>query len=273
MSLGASSSSSRSSSQSSSLQMGEDYQLTGSYLDPVQQQQQLAFQGQFADRLMGPGGPGIGQQNQQLRRWTGNDRRRLNAFSGQTDARMRDFRQDYNQGAGALNMFAQQNNPYLQAQIGQLGQNIGQQFREQILPGIGSQATLAGQRGSSRQGVAEGIASRGAMQAFAQGATGLQNNAYNQQLAAAQSLGQMGLAGQQFSGQQTLGAQQLRGQLSNDSFARQASNTFMPFQIGSSVFGAPQALNFGMGYGYDYGQSQSSSKGKGKSAGLDVGFG
>ncbi len=52
-------------------------------------------------------------------------------------------------------------NPYLSQLIstGLRGQN--QQFQENVLPGIRSEASAAGQVGGSRQGIAEGIASRG----------------------------------------------------------------------------------------------------------------
>ena len=65
-------------------------------------------------------------------------------------------------------------NPELLArQTQQLGADIGQQLNEQILPGIRRDSTAIGALGGSRQGIAEGIAGRGAIDAFSRGATGL----------------------------------------------------------------------------------------------------
>ena len=280
--LGGSSSKTKSSSQSNSLDYGEQYQLSGSYLDPYQQQAQMQFQNAF-NPYMGWGGQQNAMMNQQAQNQQGayqQSRGSLAGFRQFGAGSINNFRQDLNQGTNALAQFAQQNNPFLQQQIGQLGQNIGQQYREQILPGIGSGAQMAGQRGSSRQGVAEGIAARGAMQAFSEGATGLQNNAYNQQLNAAQALSGIGMQGTLGASGQNLQALGMQGALMGQQqdylgnvWQQQLANQFTPFQIGASIYGAPSVLNFGMGYGYDYGQSSSTSSSKGRSSSLDLGIG
>lgn len=94
------------------------------------------------------------------------------------------------QGQGFLDtiqQFSQQGNPFLQGQIDVLGQNIQQNLSQNILPGIGSQAAIFGQRGGGRQGVAEGLAAQGAQQQFAQGTQNLLFQGGQQQLGAAQA--------------------------------------------------------------------------------------
>jgi hypothetical protein len=68
-------------------------------------------------------------------------------------------------GAGDIN------NPLMQRQISDLADTVGNQFNRVIMPGINQGATGAGQFGSSRQGVAQGIAAGDAAQAISQGAT------------------------------------------------------------------------------------------------------
>ena len=91
----------------------------------------------------------------------------------------------FNFGRQALGSL--QDNPFLdslQAQSGgnpellarqtqQLGADIGQQFNERVLPGIRRDSTAIGALGGSRQQLAEGVAGRGAMDAFSRGASGL----------------------------------------------------------------------------------------------------
>jgi hypothetical protein len=72
------------------------------------------------------------------------------------------------------------NNPVLQNQIRQGQQDINRNMQENILPSIANSAVGTGNVGSSRRGVAEGIAMRGAMEQGSDLATNLQANAYNQ---------------------------------------------------------------------------------------------
>jgi len=55
------------------------------------------------------------------------------------------------------------NNPYLQTAMGSAIRPLTQNYQENVLSGITDQAAGAGQMGSSRQGIAEGIAARGYM--------------------------------------------------------------------------------------------------------------
>ncbi len=90
-------------------------------------------------------------------------------------------------GAGDIN------DPLVQRQIADLADTVGDQFGRTILPQISQGATGAGQFGSSRQGVAEGIAAGDAAQAISQGATqallGGQQVALQAQGLAPQSIG------------------------------------------------------------------------------------
>ena len=111
-------------------------------------------------------------------------------------------------GAGDIN------NPLVQRQIADLADVVGEQFNRTILPGISQGATGAGQFGSSRQGIAEGLAAGEAANAISRGATqallGGQQVALQAQGLAPQSIG-LGLLPTQI--QQDIGGQRtLRSQ-------------------------------------------------------------
>ena len=79
------------------------------------------------------------------------------------------------------------NNPYVQGMLDQQQRLAGRNLAENIMPAIQSGAIGAGQLGSSRQGVAEGIAARGTQEALLNQAAQTQMDAYR-----------MGLGQQQF---------------------------------------------------------------------------
>lgn len=84
-------------------------------------------------------------------------------------------------------------NPYLGQMAEAAARPLTQNLTENILPAIRSGATGAGQYGSSRQGIAEGIAARGTQQAIGDQVASLYSNAYGQGLQAqGQALGQAG---------------------------------------------------------------------------------
>lgn len=56
---------------------------------------------------------------------------------------------------------------------------LGEGFNEQVLPNIRGNAVAAGQYGGSRQGIAEGLASRGLLYSMGDVASGMYNNAFN----------------------------------------------------------------------------------------------
>lgn len=103
-------------------------------------------------------------------------------------------------------------NPFLQQAIQAATTPIVQNFQERVMPGIASEAVSAGGFGGSRQGVAEGIASRGMSQAVGDVASSMSNQNYQAGLQA--MLGglntQVGQQGQNL--QATLGAGNLTNQ-------------------------------------------------------------
>ena len=120
------------------------------------------------------------------------------------------------QAAGDFN-----NNPAYQAALQSAINPLTQQFQEQVLPGLKSGAQDAGQFGGSRQGIAEGIASRGYLDAVANTTANMGNAAYAQGLQAQANAGSLSnqLVGQgnqnlQAAGSlgSTLSAQGLQGQ-------------------------------------------------------------
>lgn len=238
MSLGGSAN--KSSSQAQSNKFG--LQLGQTYLDPAQQANQQQLANQFFSAQQGI----------------------PNQFGNMTSSLLNQNRHlatiDQSQGSQLLGQFAQQQNPYLQAQINQFGGDIGRQYG--ILSNqIGGDFQQAGQRGSSRHGVAQGLLGQEAFRQFGQGVTNLRSGAYGQQQQAA---GQFADAQAQIR-QQQLGAigQGLGG------IAQAQQNYFQPFQIGSQVIGAPSILS--SQFGLDLAESTARSKGKG--AGFNIGFG
>jgi hypothetical protein len=143
-------------------------------------------------------------------------------------------------------------------------------FREQIMPGIGNQFQGAGQRGSSRQGIAEGLAADRSFDNFLQQSNALRFGAYGQQQQAATDLYGMGMQGaNQAYGNvgQSLGMQ---GNLANQFGQTQLAASANPFMIGSQVIGQPNVLN--QAFGMDTSTSQSTSRGTGSSMGMNMGF-
>ena len=139
-----------------------------------------------------------------------------------------------------LGQFATPNNAMVQNQMDMLGQNLGRQFSQQILPGIQSNAIAAGQLGGGRQGVAQGIASQGFADAFGQGASGIMSNAYNQ---AQQATG----LGANLYGQQAMMGLQGLGQMQ-----QMAAN---PYLWWSQMLGGPTVLNKGSSDAWNFGMS------------------
>ena len=146
-----------------------------------------------------------------------------------------DFQQFAGGAQNALMSFLQpQQNPFLQGQIEQGQGLINRNLQENILPSIGGGAASAGQRGSSRQGVAEGIAARSAIEQQSQ----LSQN----------------LLGQDFQGQQQRALQALQ-------FAPQIGGLqFSPLTNFAQILGGPNNL------------AQSSQFGRGSSNSKELGF-
>jgi hypothetical protein len=250
MSLGGSSSSARNSSSASSNKLG--FNISGQQLDQTQLGNQQALLGQFNNQLQATGtGQGFQGHAQQL-------------AQGNTQGQQLALQQAQAGQAGTQNLqqFSNTLNPFAQQSIQQLGSNLGDVFRNELLPGIGSNFQQAGQRGSSRQGVAQGLASQGVLNQFQQGATGILNNAFNTAQQSSAQLAQLGQGAQ---------GQFLQGQLGGiNAFQGLRQGQFAPFQIGAGIVGQPSTLT--QSFGFDTATAQSQSKGKSKSQSLNVAF-
>ena len=136
-----------------------------------------------------------------------------------------------------------QQNPFLTGQIEQGQRQIAENFNERLLPGIGSSANQAGQRGGGRQGVAEGIALRDANR---------QSSDFAQNL-----------LGQDFQGQQNRSLNAL-------TFAEQIGGlAFNPLQNQQGLVGAPTVLSQNQGGS----QSTDFQQGGGQSSNFNLGGG
>jgi hypothetical protein len=143
-----------------------------------------------------------------------------------------------------LQQFSDPNNSMVQGNIDRLGQNLGEQFNNQILPGIQSNAIQGGQLGGGRQGVAQGLAAQGMQNAFAQGASNIQNNAFNQAQQASQF-------GSQFNQNQALAGIGALGQ--------QQQFALSPFQGLAGIFGSPTVIGQGSSRGKSTDRSANAS--------------
>ncbi len=97
--------------------------------------------------------------------------------------------------------------PLLQRRLADVASLQQRNLAENILPSIRTGSALAGQTGSSRQGIAEGLAARGAIEATARAQTGLLSDAARQQLEATQAALRLSPQAQaaQLTGAQTIG--------------------------------------------------------------------
>ncbi len=165
-------------------------------------------------------------------------------------------------GADFLEQRLSQQNPFLDQQIGSLGQDISRQFNQTILPGIRREAASVGGLGGGRQGVAEGIASQGAQDAFSREAANLRFSDLGLRQGAATALQQGGLAQQGIQANAALGGIGGLGglqQLGLSPFAAQ----FSPLANFASILGGPTVLN----------QQQNRSRGESAGSGFNIGFG
>lgn len=80
-----------------------------------------------------------------------------------------------------------QNNPYFASAMQAAIRPVQEQFTEQVLPGIRQGAIGAGQMGGSRQGIAEGIATRGYLDTIGDITANMGSQAYGQGLQAVQA--------------------------------------------------------------------------------------
>lgn len=92
------------------------------------------------------------------------------------------------QGFGALAGFGSGDDPVLQRRLDQISRLGNRNLQESLLPSIRRGAVQAGHAGSSRQGIAEGIAARGTQESIMDAQTDLLGQSQAQRLSALQSL-------------------------------------------------------------------------------------
>lgn len=142
---------------------------------------------------------------------------------------------DFGSQAGAMN-FLQRNvpfaesNPYLQSYMRAANQPLVQQFQEAVLPSIGDQFSQAGMIGSTRQGVAQGIAARGLADAISRNNVTLANEGYNQGLGA--MMQSLGMGANAYEG--ALGRQLTAGQAGAQDYESALRRQLEAYGLGSS---------------------------------------
>lgn len=134
-----------------------------------------------------------------------------------------------------------ESNPALQQYIDLANQATTRSFQQGVLPSLKGQSVQAGNVGSSRAGIAEGLASQGVTQQIAQQTAGLTSAGYAQGLDA---MGR-GLA----LAPQTIAAQGLSGDFLNQASAGYAGVENLPYQQQLAKLQNYQALISGQGGG------------------------
>jgi len=285
MSGSASSSRQHSSSESASLGLGYGYSGNESLSDSLSRarsggqstsSQAIAFEDLFSQLYTGATGaagraaamqPGLTQQANQL-------------FSGGLS-----FLDNLQGGPGAEYLEGRVTgaNGELDAQIGNLGGDLGRFLREEINPALVSRGVATGTLGGGRQGVAQGAAARGVAEEFTQGATALRVADRASRDAGASNLmtARTGAIG--------TGLAALPGlfDIAGGSF----ESIVAPYQALGSIFGGPMALTTGQSTNFSesdaiaqaisrafaenfsFDTSSSSSQSKGKSMAISGSFG
>ena len=133
---------------------------------------------------------------------------------------------------------------FVDENIAALGEDLGQFFNEELLPGITSEAVGGGQLGGGRQGVAQGKAIESVGREFRRGSLDIRNRDLRERTEAARTLSAQRLSASQAG---------LAGVQSRFDLANAATLTpFSPFLTLAQILGDPTTLT----------QSQSSSKSK-----------
>lgn len=234
----------------------QSQQFAQTFVDP-QQQPFLANLRQQATSLAEQQAPQISQQafdlGGQLLGAGGQGLTNLGQISGQLQGALPGSQQ-VGAASQALRQQAFGANPQLGEQIGQLGQDIGRQFNQQILPGIQSEAIGAGQLGGGREGVAQGLGIQASQDAFQRGATDLRSADIQRRLEAAGALGGLGLGQQQQTAGQlatagglNLGGLDQLGNLFNLGLAPFQAE-FAPLQNLAGIIGDPTVLSQSQGF-------------------------
>lgn len=134
-------------------------------------------------------------------------------------------------------------NDVLEAQKANLKTDIGKLFREELLPGVTSEAVRGGQLGGGRQGVAQGMAADAAAEAYTRGATELSARDQARRDTIAQGIANRNIQGAQ------VGLAGMGGLM--DIAMGSINAQTMPMQFLASILGDKTVLN----------QSESSSQG------------
>jgi hypothetical protein len=145
-------------------------------------------------------------------------------------------------------------NPYLDNQINYAQQNIGRNLKENILPGVASEAGITGNYGGSRQGIAEGMAMQEALRQGTQLDSTMRGNAYSE------DMNRAGNAANSYVGQQLNADDQMinkmgaAGNQMNDNYNLGMNKFNVPWQQlnnYSDIIGSPTMTSTGSSSGWN----------------------
>lgn len=145
---------------------------------------------------------------------------------------------------GSINQMlsGQVNTSALDPVVNNAMRRMGENFNEQVMPGIGQAASAAGQYGGSRQGIAEGLAQKGLAYSMGDMASNMYNNAFNtaqsNMYGTANNMAGLGLSNAQGNANRDLTAQTTN---SANQLASQQFNANMAQQ--ENMFNASNAMN------------------------------
>ena len=231
---------------------------SSSFVDPAQAPF-LSFLRSSAQDLVGQTTPQAQQLNQLAQQLIGGGGQFLGQLGGLAGPQQQQqgFNLQQNPFAQALGQFG--TGQATGAATEQLGQDISRQLFQSILPGLEQSAVATGGLGGSRGGIAAGLATQGAQQAFGQGAAQIGLQGLQQQLGALQAGGQLFQGGQGLGVEQALGLgglnlqqQGLQGAAAQGGLSQLASlfglgtgalqAQFQPLLAGADIIGAPSIL-------------------------------
>ncbi len=158
------------------------------------------------------------------------------------------------QGSQYLQDRLSSDNEVLEEQIGMLGQDLGNFFNEELMPGITSQAADGGQLGGGRQGVAQGRAISEVGNQFTRGATALRAGDIAARDSAASTLAGNSISGA-MAGFQGMGA--MAG-IADMGF----SAGMAPYERLAAILGGPTVLGSSSSNSADWANAWSNSYGR-----------
>ena len=156
------------------------------------------------------------------------------------------------QNSGSSQQYAWGQSPWVKQTADALTAQSNQNLQQNVMPGIRSGAVSAGQYGSSRQGVMEGIAAGNAQTGLNSALANLYSNAYGQDQSAS-------LQNKSLDNSYNLGLGNLsltnQGQMQNF-YTNQRGQDLQSAQIGGQLYGQGNQGNLGIGQGqYNIGQT------------------